>query len=172
MRAFEFLIEATVGREFNHLEDLVFTNPEDGAKRAVQIIKDMEQDSSDVAIKWDGYPTLYWGRDDDGTFRLVGKNNWGREEGKSGSPEELKKFIDQVKQDVTAFKNQFSAEETEVETVEVVEGIQVPSLKNVFEELSYLDKLDYDEGKIDTLTNKITKISGFVLYIGKRTIKY
>ena len=85
--------EATVGREFNHLEDLVFTNPEDGAKRAVQIIKDMEQDSSDVAIKWDGYPTLYWGRDDDGTFRLVGKNNWGREEGKSGSPEELKKFI-------------------------------------------------------------------------------
>ena len=93
MRAFEFLTEATVGREFNHLEDLVFTNPDDGAKRAVQIIKDMEQDSSDVAIKWDGYPTLYWGRDDDGTFRLVGKNNWGREEGKSGSPEELKKFI-------------------------------------------------------------------------------
>ena len=41
MRAFEFLTEATVGREFNHLEDLVFTNPDDGAKRAVQIIKDM-----------------------------------------------------------------------------------------------------------------------------------
>lgn len=94
MRAFEFLVEAKqVGREFNHLEDLVFTNPDDGAKRAVQILKDMEQDSSDVAIKWDGYPTVYWGRDEDGTFRLVGKNNWGREEGKSGSPEELKKFI-------------------------------------------------------------------------------
>lgn len=82
-----------VGREFNHLEDLVFTNPDDGAKRAVQILKDMEQDSSDVAIKWDGNPTVYWGRDDDGTFRLVGKNNWGREEGKSSSPQELEKFI-------------------------------------------------------------------------------
>jgi len=94
MRAFEFLTEAKqVGREFNHLEDLVFTDPDNGAKRAVQILKDMEQDSSDVAVKWDGNPTVYWGRDDDGTFRMVGKNNWGREEGKSSSPEELEKFI-------------------------------------------------------------------------------
>jgi hypothetical protein len=82
-----------VGREFNHLEDLVFTNPNDGAVRAIKIIKDMEQDSSDVAVKWDGNPTVYWGREDDGTFRLVGKNNWGKEEGKSSSPEELEKFI-------------------------------------------------------------------------------
>ena len=94
MRAFEFLTEAKkVGREFNHLEDMVFTNPDDGAKRAVSILKSMEQDASDVAIKWDGNPTVYWGRDDDGTFRLVGKNNWGREEGKSSSADELEKFI-------------------------------------------------------------------------------
>lgn len=95
MRAFEFLTEATkkIGREFNHLEDLVFTDPDDGAKRAVQILKNMEQDASDVAVKWDGNPTVYWGRDDDGTFRMVGKNNWGREEGKSSSPQELEKFI-------------------------------------------------------------------------------
>ena len=51
MRAFEFLTEAKkVGREFNHLEDMVFTNPDDGAKRAVSILKSMEQDASDVAI--------------------------------------------------------------------------------------------------------------------------
>lgn len=98
MRSFEFLTETSapapkkVGREFNHLEDLVFTEP-DGGTRAVQILKDIAQDASDVAIKWDGSPTVYWGRDEDGTFRLVGKNNWGREEGKSSSPEELEKFI-------------------------------------------------------------------------------
>lgn len=98
MRAFEFLYEAEVaapkkvGREFNHLEDLVFTEPK-GALRAVQILKNLAQDAKDVAIKWDGNPTVYWGRDEDGTFRLVGKNNWGREEGKSSSPEELKQFI-------------------------------------------------------------------------------
>jgi len=81
-----------VGREFNHLEDLVFTEP-NGGKRAVEILKNLAQDAQDVAIKWDGNPTVYWGRDEDGTFRLVGKNNWGREEGKSSSPEELQQFI-------------------------------------------------------------------------------
>jgi len=98
MRAFEFLIEAEtpapkkVGREFNHLEDLVFTEPK-GALRAVAILKNLASDAKDVAIKWDGNPTVYWGRDEDGTFRLVGKNNWGREEGKSSSAEELKQFV-------------------------------------------------------------------------------
>jgi hypothetical protein len=98
MRAFEFLREAEaappkkVGREFNHLEDLVFTEPS-GAKRAVQILKDLAQDAKDVTVKWDGNPTVYWGREPDGSFRMVGKNNWGREEGKSSSPEELKQFI-------------------------------------------------------------------------------
>ena len=98
MRAFEFLVEAEtvapkkVGREFNHLEDLVFTEPK-GAMRAVNALKNISQDASDVTIKWDGNPTVYWGRDEDGTFRMVGKNNWGREEGKSSSPEDLKQFI-------------------------------------------------------------------------------
>ena len=98
MRAFEFLTEAEapapkkVGREFNHLEDLVFTEPA-GAARAVEILKNLASDAKDVSIKWDGNPTVYWGREDDGSFRMVGKNNWGREEGKSSSPEELKQFI-------------------------------------------------------------------------------
>jgi hypothetical protein len=99
MRAWELLLEADappapkkVGREFNHLEDLVFTEPK-GALRAVQVLKGLSQDAKDVSIKWDGNPTVYWGRDEDGTFRMVGKNNWGREEGKSTSPEDLKQFI-------------------------------------------------------------------------------
>ncbi len=81
-----------VGREFNHLEDLVFTEA-DGATKAIKILKDLSSPAKKIAIKWDGNPTVYWGRDEDGTFRMVGKNNWGREEGKSSSPEELKQFI-------------------------------------------------------------------------------
>ena len=99
MRAFEFLTEAEaapapkkVGREFNHLEDLVFTEA-NGATKAIQILKDLASPETSITIKWDGNPTVYWGREDDGTFRMVGKNNWGREEGKSSSPEELKQFI-------------------------------------------------------------------------------
>ena len=98
MRAWELLLEEEapapkkVGREFNHLEDLVFTEA-NGAQRAVEILKNLSQPEKKISIKWDGNPTVYWGRDDDGTFRMVGKNNWGREEGKSSSPEELQQFI-------------------------------------------------------------------------------
>jgi hypothetical protein len=81
-----------VGREFNHLEDLVFTEP-NGAVKAIEILKSLAKPETSITIKWDGNPTVYWGRDEDGTFRMVGKNNWGREEGKSSSPEELKQFI-------------------------------------------------------------------------------
>ena len=99
MRAWELLLEADaapapkkVGREFNHLEDLVFTEA-DGAVKAIEILKSLAQPETSITIKWDGNPTVYWGRDEDGTFRMVGKNNWGREEGKSASPEDLKQFI-------------------------------------------------------------------------------
>ena len=98
MRAFEFLKEAEsaapkkVGREFNHLEDLVFTEPNGGA-RAVAILKNIAQDAKDISVKWDGAPTVLWGREPNGQFRLVGKNNWGREEGMSNSPKELQQFI-------------------------------------------------------------------------------
>ena len=98
MRAFEFLIEEEkpapkkVGREFNHLEDLVFTEA-NGALRAIEILKGLASPKTSITIKWDGNPTVYWGRDEDGVFRLIGKNNWGREEGKVSSPEELEKFI-------------------------------------------------------------------------------
>ena len=93
MRFWEILTEAKVGREFNHLEDLVFTDPANGAIKAVEILRGLEQDSSDVAIKWDGYPTLFWGRDEDGNFLLVGKNAWGKV--KADSPEEVADFIKQ-----------------------------------------------------------------------------
>lgn len=98
MRVWEILTEAEtpapkkVGREFNHLEDLVFTEP-NGAQRAITALKNLSSPATKISIKWDGNPTVYWGRDEDGTFRMVGKNNWGREEGKSSSPEDLKQFI-------------------------------------------------------------------------------
>ena len=98
MRAFEILTEAEavpatkkVGREFNHLEDLVFIDPENGAVRAVEILRSLERGAKDVAVKWDGYPTMYWGRDSDGTFILTGKNGWGRN--KTTSADELSDFI-------------------------------------------------------------------------------
>lgn len=82
---------ARVGREYNHVEDLVFIDGAEGANKAADILEKLGSDSGDVAIKWDGNPTIYWGREDDGQFVLVGKNGWGRN--KSTSAEDLKNFI-------------------------------------------------------------------------------
>ena len=85
------LTEAKVGREYQHLEDLVFVKGSAGALEAADILEKMGSDSGDIAIKWDGNPTIYWGREPDGEFVLVGKNGWGRN--KSTSAENLMNFI-------------------------------------------------------------------------------
>ena len=88
---FKILTEAFKGREYNHLEDLVTVDGSAGAMKAADILDDMGSDSGDVAIKWDGNPTFFWGREPDGTFVCVGKNGWGRQ--KSTTSADLSKFI-------------------------------------------------------------------------------
>jgi len=82
---------ARVGREYQHLEDLVFVDGADGAQEAADILEKLGSDSGDVAIKWDGNPTVYWGREPTGEFVLVGKNGWGKR--KSTDADDLANFI-------------------------------------------------------------------------------
>jgi hypothetical protein len=82
---------AQKGREYNHLEDLVFFHGSEGANKAADQLEQLSKDTTDVAIKWDGYPTMYWGREENGQFVLVGKNGWGRN--KSTSAKDLYRFI-------------------------------------------------------------------------------
>jgi len=85
------LTEEFKGREYNHLEDLVFIKGSKGAQEAADILEKLGTDSGDVAIKWDGNPTIYWGREPNGEFVLVGKNGWGKN--KSTSSQDLSRFI-------------------------------------------------------------------------------
>lgn len=87
----QILTEAKVGREYQHLEDLVIVDGSAGAKEAVDILNRLGSDAGSVSVKWDGRIAVYWGRDTDGQFILVGKNGWGRR--KSTSAEDLKNFI-------------------------------------------------------------------------------
>ena len=92
MRANQFLTEATQkGREYNHLEDLVTFEGSKGALKAAEILTRLGQDSKDVSIKWDGNPTIFWGREPNGQFVMTGKNGWGRQ--KTTSSGELQDFI-------------------------------------------------------------------------------
>lgn len=75
------------GREYQHLEDLVFCE-EQGAHRALYILKNLHH--FDISIKWDGNPTIYFGRNGNGKFTLVGKNGWGRDW--INTPEELEQW--------------------------------------------------------------------------------
>lgn len=82
----------SVGREYNHIEDLVFIEGSSGAMKAVETLERLGRDSKTLSIKWDGNPTIYWGNDPEtGEFVMVGKNGWGRN--KSSDSQSLKTFI-------------------------------------------------------------------------------
>lgn len=87
MRYQDFKSKPRVGREFQHLEDLVFIEGSSGAERALHVIKNLNE----VSLKWDGNPTVYWGRNSVGDFVLVNKNAWGKTE--CTSPNMLEEFI-------------------------------------------------------------------------------
>ena len=88
MRAIEFLNEAAkpkVGREFQHVEDLVYIDGPAGAKHAIERLRDLASGQHKAEIKWDGSPVVIFGRDESGSFHFgdkFAKNN-------ITSPEEL-----------------------------------------------------------------------------------
>lgn len=80
-----------VGREYQHLEDLVFIEGSQGAARSIKILKNISKNINSIYRKWDGNPTIYFGRDNQGQFSLIGKNGWGKFCAKDSSS--LKEFI-------------------------------------------------------------------------------
>jgi hypothetical protein len=66
----------TVGRKYQHIEDLVFTNGSTGGLHAIERLRHMTTKGGSIELKWDGSPVIYWGRDDDGKFRMIPKNAW------------------------------------------------------------------------------------------------
>jgi hypothetical protein len=68
-----------MGRDLNHIEDLVFFYGSDGAAEVIDILRDMTGDTThDISIKWDGKVALFYGRDSDGRFGLGTKGNWAK----------------------------------------------------------------------------------------------
>jgi len=107
MKITELLSEAaapTVGRKYQHIEDLVFTNGSNGGLHAVERLQSMGTQGNTIELKWDGSPVMYWGKDEQGRFSMIPKNAWeylkrGKTEVAPGvpaamySPEDIKNFI-------------------------------------------------------------------------------
>jgi len=68
------LLEA-VGRDLQHIEDLVFINGVEGAQHAIQRLKNVGADSKTMTIKWDGSPAVRFGRDEQGQFHYGDKHS-------------------------------------------------------------------------------------------------
>ena len=65
-----------VGRKYQHIEDLVFTNGSTGGLHAVERLRHMTSKGGTIELKWDGSPVVYWGRDEEGKFHMFPKNAW------------------------------------------------------------------------------------------------
>lgn len=79
MRFQDLIVEAAppaIGRKYQHIEDLVFTNGSKGGLHAVERLKHMGEQGGSIELKWDGNPVVYWGRDEQGQFSLMTKNAW------------------------------------------------------------------------------------------------
>ena len=104
MKIIELLEAAGVGRKYQHIEDLVFTNGSQGGLHAAERLRSMASTGGTIEIKWDGSPVVYWGRDEQGRFSMIPKNAWeylkrGKSEVSPGiptvmySPDDIKKFV-------------------------------------------------------------------------------
>jgi len=107
MKFSDILFEAaapSVGRKYQHIEDLVIANGSHGAMHVVERMRHMIDNYDSIELKWDGMPVIYWGRDDEGIFRMIPKNAWaylsrGATQTKQGvktlpdNPQDVVKFI-------------------------------------------------------------------------------
>lgn len=71
MRAAE-LYEA-VGRESQHIEDILYIDGPSAAVEAIDNLKNMVASPKRINIKWDGTPAVRFGRDDQGRFHFADK---------------------------------------------------------------------------------------------------
>jgi hypothetical protein len=163
---FRILTEAKVGREYQHLEDLVFVDGSQGANKAADILDNLGTDSSDVAIKWDGNPTIYWGREDNGEFVMVGKNGWGRQ--RSTSSADLSKFI-KTSGKGEEWREKFGNDMAQI--FDILKSSTPPSTNQyVYGDLLYHPGNPYTitDGKIQFTPNKVTYTVDVNSDMGKR----
>jgi len=65
----------------DHPEDLVFLDDVPGVKRALDAIVQTVENPKTVTIKWDGYPALIFGRDEEGRFSIMDKHMFNKKDG-------------------------------------------------------------------------------------------
>jgi hypothetical protein len=158
MRAFEFLIEAKVGRELQHAEDLVIIEGSAGGIRALNAIAGLPKDLKNLRIKWDGSPAIYFGRDESGEFFLTDKSGYLAKgyDGKAKSPEALKSMLGGRGKEVDEKRQQFIGEMGEL--FPKIEAIVSDKFRGViFADVLFYNKPPMNEqGEFEFTPNVVT----------------
>lgn len=68
------IIQESVGRSSQHVEDLVYIEGPEAGIGAVNRLQAMAEQPSSLSIKWDGSPALRFGRDKNGQFHFADKH--------------------------------------------------------------------------------------------------
>ena len=96
MRFYEFSILKEAEARIQHAEDIVFWEGSQGAVRAVESLKKLEQGGhKDVTIKWDGSPAIIFGRNENGEFVFTDKSGFVKKGGveRATSGDDLEQFL-------------------------------------------------------------------------------
>lgn len=78
MELFELAEQRQVNKGIAHVEDLVLTNGSAGASQALTALVNLGKDPSTISVKWDGFPALVFGRDNNGQLVLMDKHMYGK----------------------------------------------------------------------------------------------
>lgn len=170
MKVFEILKEScSVGRELQHLEDLVFVDGSAGANEALDILERFGSDVSDVSIKWDGTPAVIFGRDQNGDFILTDKHGFSAKnyDGRVKSPEALQNIILGRGQEVTDTRKAYAASMANIWTA--FEAAVPNGFRGfVAGDLLYAQQPDLVDGHFVFTPNKVTYTVRADSDIGKR----
>lgn len=77
----------------DHPEDLIFLSGSSGATRAVQSIQATAKNPKSITIKWDGYPALIFGRNENGKFSIMDKHMFNKRDGTGRNVHSPEQFV-------------------------------------------------------------------------------
>lgn len=72
------MTKQSIGREYQHLEDFLIDG---GSKSVLQVADHLSKTVKNPELfdhKWDGSASIYWGRDNNGDFYFIPKNQWNK----------------------------------------------------------------------------------------------
>lgn len=101
----------SVGRQWQHAEDLVIVNGSAGARHALDVLESLASDVSDVRVKWDGSIGIYFGRDAQGEFVLTDKSGFVAKgyDGHTRSAQDLERMLLSRNKQVDADRRRYAS---------------------------------------------------------------